>query len=405
MNELPTDWQLKKLSNIINGLKGGVSVRSTDERATGDSLGVLKTSAVTSGQFLPEENKTVIADDIQRAREHPKAGSVLISRMNTVNLVGANAYVSKDYKNIVLPDRLWQMQVNDLSLYHPRWLGYIMASKYVRTELSRRATGTSGSMKNITKPDVLSIKIPCPPKIEQVSIARILTHWDLSIEEAEKLIEAKRRFKTSLMQNLLTGSKRLKEFKGQVWNKFRLGELFKERRETNRNDLPLLSITADRGVIYRNELVKKDTSNADKSKYKRIASGDIGYNTMRMWQGNSGVSKLEGIVSPAYTICIPQESIEPDFAGYLFKYPPIIHLFYRFSQGLVSDTLNLKFTNFAQIKVTIPPVDEQKKIAALLQICDKEIDQLCMFSSALKRQKKGLMQKLLTGNVRVPVDH
>ena len=124
---------------------------------------------------------------------------------------------------------------------------------------------------------------------------------------------------------------------------------------------------------------------------------------MRMWQGVSGVSSLEGIVSPAYTICIPKKEIDAQFAGYLFKFPPIIHLFHRFSQGLVNDTLNLKFHNFAQIVVKIPPIEEQRKIAEVLRCCDTEIEQLKRLQSAYITQKKGLIQKLLTGKVRVPI--
>ena len=163
-----------------------------------------------------------------------------------------------------------------------------------------------------------------------------------------------------------------------------------------------MAITSDRGVIPRDEVERKDTSNADKSKYKRIAPGDIGYNTMRMWQGVSAVSTLEGIVSPAYTICTPKKGHSPSFFGYLFKYPPMIHLFHRFSQGIVSDTLNLKFRHFSQVKANVPSEAEQTRIAAVLSTCDREIELLKKKQEKLKEQKKGLMQKLLTGEIRHP---
>ena len=185
------------------------------------------------------------------------------------------------------------------------------------------------------------------------------------------------------------------------WKACKLGACFKERKETN-PDLPLLAITSDRGVIPRDEVERKDTSNADKSKYKRIAPGDIGYNTMRMWQGVSAVSTLEGIVSPAYTICTPRKGHSSSFFGYLFKYPPMIHLFHRFSQGLVSDTLNLKFRHLSQVKANVPSETEQTRIAAVLSACDRGIELLKKKQEKLKEQKKGLMQKLLTGEVRHP---
>lgn len=165
-------------------------------------------------------------------------------------------------------------------------------------------------------------------------------------------------------QQLLTGKRRFPEFR-EPWRKKKLGEVFYERNETNHPELSLLSVTGSRGVIPHSETDRKDSSAEDKSKYKRIVPGDIGYNTMRMWQGVSALSYLEGIVSPAYTICVPKQDIEGAFAAYLFKFPPVIHLFHRYSQGLVNDTLNLKFPNFARVTVALPPLSEQKKIASL----------------------------------------
>lgn len=154
--------------------------------------------------------------------------------------------------------------------------------------------------------------------------------------------------------------------------------------------------------IRREEVERKDTSSADKKLYKRIAPGDIGYNTMRMWQGVSAVTTLEGLVGPAYTVCTPSEEVHPSFVGYLFKHPPVVHLFRRFSQGLVDDTLNLRFHEFAQIELMLPPVDEQVRIADVLTTIDQELDQLGRLRRELLMQKRGLIQKLLTGQVRVP---
>jgi type I restriction enzyme S subunit len=122
-----------------------------------------------------------------------------------------------------------------------------------------------------------------------------------------------------------------------------------------------------------------------------------------MWQGRCGVSEYEGIVSPAYTVCNPTPAIDVDFAGYLFQMPSVIHKFRRYSQGMVSDTWTLRFDNFAAITVQIPGLGEQKRIAAVLQTCDREIELLGQKRNALQRQKKGLMQRLLTGRVRVSV--
>jgi len=260
-------------------------------------------------------------------------------------------------------------------------------------------TGTA--VPHISPTDIKAFRFPLPPLPEQRAIAAILGTWDRAIALTEQRLAAAEQRKKALMQQLLTGRVRFPEFAGETWREVRLGQAFKERKERGYEDLPLLSVIADQGIIYRDELDRRDTSNADKSKYLRVKPGDIAYNTMRMWQGRSGVSELEGIVSPAYTVCTPKPSTDVNFMGHLFQLPSIIYLFYRYSQGLVSDTWNLKFTNFAKIKVKLPGLEEQRRIAAVLNACDRELDLLHRKRDAFQQQKKGLMQRLLTGRVRV----
>jgi type I restriction enzyme S subunit len=246
------------------------------------------------------------------------------------------------------------------------------------------------------------LKLPFPPREEQKKIGTILDCQNVELACVERVLAAKQRRRQALTQRLLTGKARLPGFT-QGWQPAELGSLFKERRETGREDLPLLAITGDRGIVNREELAKRDTSCEDKRRYLRIAPGDIGYNTMRMWQGVCALSNLEGIVSPAYTICTPRRGVSAEFMVQLFQLPATVHLFHRHSQGLVNDTLNLKFKHFARIKLAVPTeVKEQQAIAAILNDIDREIALHRAELDALKRQKRGLMQQLLTGKVRVP---
>lgn len=245
------------------------------------------------------------------------------------------------------------------------------------------------------------LKIWLPSISEQEKIAEILAGQDRVIALKEKLLAEKQKQKKYLMQQLLTGKKRLPGFSGE-WKKSLLGDLFRERVETNCTELRLLAITGGQGVIPRDELELKDNSSEDKSKYKKICVGDIGYNTMRMWQGVSAFSNYEGIVSPAYTILMPNSEIDAKFFAYLFKLPSIIFLFYRYSQGLVDDTRNLKYENLKRIRVLFPQdKKEQSAIAEILSTADKEIELLKKDIEQEKLKKKSLMQLLLTGIVRV----
>lgn len=259
----------------------------------------------------------------------------------------------------------------------------------------------SGLVPVINTKTVLSQMVFLPPLPEQQKIATILSTQDKVIELKEKLLVKKQQQKKYLMQQLLTGKKRLPGF-CEKWTRKQLGELFENRVEINRSDLGLLAITSTRGILPRDCLDLKDNSSEDKSKYLRICPGDIGYNTMRMWQGVSAYSEYEGIVSPAYTILAPMEGVYSHYFAYLFKTQSVIFSFYRFSQGLVDDTRNLKYENFKKISVSIPSnVAEQRAIVQILSTADHEIDLLQKSIDAEKQKKKSLMQLLLTGKVRV----
>ena len=243
--------------------------------------------------------------------------------------------------------------------------------------------------------------LPIPSVSERNKIADILSAQDKLIELKEKLIEEKKRQKKALMQQLLTSKKRLLGFNGD-WADVKLGDIFAERIETNCQDLELLSVTGTNGVVPRSTIETKDNSSEDKSKYLKICKGDIGYNTMRMWQGVSALSEYEGIVSPAYTILIPSSEISAKYFSYLFKMHAVIFLFYRFSQGIVDDTRSLKYHEFSKLHLNVPKdKKEQEAIAEILAVADREIEILQKELEQEKQKKKALMQLLLTGIVRV----
>ncbi|MBE6967935.1 MAG: hypothetical protein E7444_05815 [Ruminococcaceae bacterium] len=272
---------------------------------------------------------------------------------------------------------------------------------YLFDNMNLNQYSESSAQPGLSVEKLLRLFTAIPELSEQDRIAQILSAQDEVIELKEKLLEEKQRQKKYLMQRLLTGKKRLPGFDGE-WKDEKLGKLFAERSETNCEHLELLAITGTQGVIPRSQLDLKDNSSEDKSKYLRICVGDIGYNTMRMWQGVSAYSNYEGIVSPAYTILKPNSMINAKYFSYLFKMPDVVFLFYRFSQGLVDDTRNLKYENFKKIIVNYPvDIEEQNAIVSILEKADQEIELIRQSVEQEKQKKKALMQLLLTGIVRV----
>jgi type I restriction enzyme S subunit len=139
-------------------------------------------------------------------------------------------------------------------------------------------------------------------------------------------------------------------------------------------DGELLSVTINDGIKKFSELGRHDNSNDDKSKYKKVCVGDIAYNSMRMWQGASGYSPYEGIVSPAYTVISPNSGIDSKCLSYLFKRPDIIHKFQINSQGITSDNWNLKYPALSEIEITVSTsLEEQQAIAAFFSRLDNLI--------------------------------
>lgn len=185
-----------------------------------------------------------------------------------------------------------------------------------------------------------------------------------------------------------------------AWEERKLGDIFSERSERS-GEGELISVTINSGVIRASELNRTDNSSDDKSNYKKVEVGDIAYNSMRMWQGASGYSPYEGILSPAYTVIFPKEGIDSKFFSYDFKRYDMIQTFKRNSQGLTSDTWNLKFPTLKSVKVMVPCFEEQKQISNFFESVDKTIALHQRKLDFLKEQKKGYLQKMFpkTGQV------
>lgn len=242
-------------------------------------------------------------------------------------------------------------------------------------------------------------QIKIPSLQEQQKIAFHFQKLDSLIQVTTKKLASLKQIKAASLQSMFpqegetVPKVRFKGLEGE-WEKEKLGKLFKERIENNING-ELLSVTINNGIIKASENGRFDNSNNDKSHYKVVKIGDIVYNTMRMWQGASGYSAYEGIVSPAYTVIIPQEQVFPLFFAYMFKTQSLINRFRIYSQGLTTDTWNLKFTGFSGIEVCFPKSKlEQQKIASYFYNLDKQISLQAQRLEKLKQIKAACLDKM-----------
>ena len=388
---IPQEWEVKRIQEICK-----VDAKSLSAKTSPDyEFEYISLSDVDSDSFDISTSHQIFQTAPSRARRIVSKGDVVISTVRP-NLRGF-FLAKEDKKDLIASTGFAVLTPTECD---SQYLLSCFFSQIVSKQFYSLVVGSNYPAVNSS--DVAKLKLAMPPLAEQRKIAEILGVWDEAIEKQSRLIEKLELRKRALMQRLLTGRTRLPGFT-TPWQKVKLGEIFKERNETKCEHLPLLSITAERGVILQSESDKKDTSNDDKSKYKRICPNDIGYNTMRMWQGRSALSAMEGIVSPAYTIVTPKVEVDPLFISELIKQPRVVYDFWTHSQGLVGDTLNCKFHDFSQVKVAIPSLPEQKAIAEVLTAADNEIATHRKKLDALRLQKRGLMQQLLTGKTRVKI--
>lgn len=399
-NVIPDHWDYKDLVKIAT-VEYGIS--DPLDRSITSGIPLLSMPNISKEGFLTNAQIPFIEEANVKESELLHKNDILFNwRNGSPEHLGKTFLFLLDGKythvGFLLRIRMLDNQVNPI--YINEYIRYIKERGFfLRAKIQVNNT--------FNKEELEGLPVILPTIKEQEKIGIILNGYNDIIIYMEKLLVQKLLYKKILVQQLLSGKKRFKEFKKSKWQLIHLGEIFSERNERNENSIhyELLSVTNDRGIVKRHEVDKIDSSSEDKSNYKIIRKGDIGYNTMRMWQGVSAVSQYEGIVSPAYTVVVPTDSIDVNYFGYLFKYPPIVNLFYRYSQGLVEDTLNCKYDSFSQIKVTIPTdKEEQQKIASTLLSVDKGIELLKTKLELLKQQKKGLMQKLLTGKIRVKVN-
>lgn len=393
---LPEGWKPYRLGELMS-FRNGLNFKQAD---IGEEIKIVGVSDFQARSTLADTSELATISVSGKIRETDllQDGDLLFVRSNgNKALIGRCLYFPSIQERLSFSGFTIRGRIDSTKIL-PEFSSYLVRADHVTAQFFQGGSGTNIS--NLSQ-EILSdvcVTIPKPP--EQERISELLFTWDKAIRTIEKLLANSRRQKQALMRQLLTGKHRLPGFSGE-WKQYRLGKLFKERVENARGDLPLLSITRDEGVIPRGDVGRKDTSNEDKSKYLRICSGDIGYNTMRMWQGVSALSAYEGIISPAYTVLIPQPQMDGCFSAYLFKFKPVVFLFYRYSQGLVSDTWNLKYPHFAEIKVFIPERKEQEAIAEVLAAADEEIAIRVKELKGLQEEKRALMQQLLTGKRRV----
>lgn len=387
---IPKEWEVKRLGDLLlrcaNGLTYDVSMTH--------GISVTRIETISTGK-INYQKVGYIPNEIGYENFKMEQGDILYSHINSLSQIGKVAYYNGD-KKLYHGMNLLLLRAN--MYVSQQYLYYVLLTEYMR-HMAQIIAKPAVNQASISTGDLKKIRILVPPLEEQQKISEVLSVWDKVIEKQTQLIEKLELRKKGLMQQLLTGKKRLPGFSGE-WKKVKAGLLFGSSSIRSNKLEPLLSVTQDKGVVPRDMLETRVTMpNGDLSSFKLVDVGDFVI-SLRSFEGGLEYSKYRGIVSPAYTVLKKKTDLSDVFYKVYFKSNDFIQ---RLAVAVIGirDGKQISYSDFCYIKIPYPSLQEQNAIANVFVSCDDEILLAKQKLNHFQQQKKGLMQVLLTGKKRV----
>ena len=379
LDSFTLEWEQRKLGEVANYRRGSFpQPYGKSEWYDGEgAMPFIQVADVSDEMNLVEDTKQKISKLAQPMSVLVDKNSVLVTLQGSIGRVAITQYEAFIDRTVLIFEKY------NIDIDNVFW-AYIIKQKFI--EEARKAPG--GTIKTITKEALSDFDLSIPNYQEQKQIGLFLRNLDrlITLHQCKESAFSKWKDSGFLQKHKTT------------WEQRKLGDCFTERVESM-PDGELISVTINDGIKKFSELGRHINSNDDKSKYKKVCIGDIAYNSMRMWQGASGYSPYEGIVSPAYTVLSPNSGINSKCLAYQFKLPEMIHTFQINSQGMTSDNLNLKYPALSEIEIFVSKNEkEQAKIAEYFEGLDRLITLHQRKLDLLKNTKKSMLDKMFPKN-------
>ena len=399
---VPEGWEIKKLKSLC---KKVIDNRGKTPSLSDQGKPLIEINSIIGNKF-PDLSKVTkfVSDETFNTwfrNGHPEKGDVLVA---TVGNTGVNCIV--DFEEGVASIAQNLIGLRFVESIDCDFMYYNMNTS---NHFSKVKSVVMGAVQPSLKvPHLLSFEYNIPPLPEQKKIAQILSTWDNAISATERLLENSQQRKKALMQQLLTGKKRLPGFEGE-WNVNKLEAVMKRiygggtppREDIScwNGDLPWVTVkdlVSDRITGAQEHISDEGLRN---SAANIVEKGNVIIAT-RMAVGRVVTCSVDVAINQDLKAIIPNEKAVPDYIFYWFKYKEseISKL------GTGSTVKGIQLSDLKKLTFLTPPISEQKKIAEILTTADKEIDALQKRLGHLKQEKKALMQQLLTGKRRVQVD-
>ncbi|MBK8245822.1 MAG: hypothetical protein IPK85_00170 [Gemmatimonadetes bacterium] len=385
---------------MIESFEAGVSVNAEDRPAGRDEHGVLKVSAISAGQFLPEENKAILASELPRMGPSVRAGDVLVSRANTLDLVGLAARAPATFPHLHLPDKIWRARLIVDDDATARWLVHVVNAPHTRAAIRRRATGTSGSMKNIGQHAFVGIAVPTPPAEARGRMADVLDSLARQADVTSRLAKARRAWRRDLLSSVLPSASGHRSFAASP---FQLRDLLHESRLVASSGATARKLTVrlyGRGVLAK----AGSRSGSQSTQYYRRRAGQLIYSKLDFLNGAFGIvpPELDGYEStldlPAFDV---SPEINPRWLLHFLSWPG----FYRKQVRLANGGRKARRVNpsdLLRVEIHVPPRHVQDNIAACLDAVDCEIDILTRLAERIEKFRRAVIDKLLSGELAIP---
>ena len=373
---LPSGWKVVRLGEIgkiVNGLT------YSPENVSNNGLLVLRSSNINDN-FIVLNNDDVYVKGISKFNKTLENDILICVRNGSKNLIGKNALITEKYKDLAFGAFM--------AIFRSNYNLFLIHIFKTNTFFKQLKNDLGATINSINNSNLLNFKIPLPPLDEQEKIAEILSTWDEAINLTINLIENKKQFKKALMQNLLTAKVRFPEFQDE-WRETKLGEIceIKKGEQLNKN---ILSNDVGFPVI---------NGGIEPSGYTQ--KWNTKENTITISEGGNSCGYVnllkEKFWSGGHCYTLLNLKIDKNFLYQYLKYNQDNIMKLRVGSGLP----NIQKNTIENFNIVEPLLNEQQKIAEVLMACDDEINLLNLKLENLKKQKQGLMQKLLSGKVRI----
>lgn len=381
---LPDHWERCQLGDLCLKILDGVHQTPTYVE---EGIPFLRVTDLQNSLIDLSKVKRISKEEFEEITKNnkPEKGDILLSKNGTIGLSKVIDW-DWDFATFVslallkLPKRNCKIRAD--------FLCRLFESEVIWQQI--RNYSKTGTVTNLHLEEIRKLWVPLPPKPEQDRIAAILGTWDEAIAKTQALIERKERRQIGIALKFF--EKLIKEQHQVVLAK----DIFEPISEKNAPDMPLLAVTQDQGVIPRDLLDRRvvmPEGNVDG--YKVVRTGDFVI-SLRSFEGGLEYSNYEGLISPAYTVIRAVQPINHDFYRHYFKSRSFIGRLNPLIFG-IRDGKQIPFRDFSAVKVPYPSMEIQESLADVLNEVDKELKATREYLDLLQNQKKGLMQKLLTG--------